>query len=157
MTTLPPKRAALPAPRRQTHRGFSLIEVTLALGVASVALITLLGMVPVGLNTFRSAIETTVRTDVTRRIVADMQQTPFSSINSSQSNYFFTDEGTPTSQGAANSVFKVNYTVSSNVSYPGGSSSALKKVTVLFYTQQDQAKNGPATYTNVVYVANNGL
>lgn len=141
-------------------KGFSLIEVTLALGVTAVALITLIGMVPVGLNTFRTAIETTVRTDVTRRIIADLQQTPFASISNSSSPIYFTDEGIPVGNSpTTNSVFKVDYSVDSNAKLPGASTNttSLKRVFVKFYTQQDQAKNGPSTYTNVVYVADNGL
>ncbi len=159
--TIPPSKPHLfprLCNRCKALKGFSLIEVTLALGVTAVALVTLLGMVPVGLNTFRTSIETTVRTDITRRIIADLQQTPFASISNSTKDYFFTDEGIPTTNRTADSIFKVNYTASSGVSFPGNSTTAaLKKITVLFYTQQDQAKNGPATYTNVVYVADNGL
>ena len=39
------------------HCGFSLVEVTLALGVASVCLIAIFGLLPVGLRTNQDAIQ----------------------------------------------------------------------------------------------------
>lgn len=68
------------SPRRAAHRrqrGFSLVEVTLAIGVVGFAFVAVLGLLPVGLHVFRAGIDTTVQSQIVQRVVADAQQTDF--------------------------------------------------------------------------------
>jgi len=43
----------IPGSHRMSHRGFSLIEVTIALGVVAFALVAIIGVLPMGLNSVR--------------------------------------------------------------------------------------------------------
>jgi len=56
--------------------GFSLVEVTLALGVAGFCLVALLGLLPVALNSNRAAIEQTAANGILSAIIADLRATP---------------------------------------------------------------------------------
>jgi Tfp pilus assembly protein PilV len=52
---------------------FSLVEVTLALGVAAFCLITLLGMVAVGIKTHQASVQQTTANEIISQIAADLR------------------------------------------------------------------------------------
>jgi uncharacterized protein (TIGR02598 family) len=60
---------------RDEH-AFSLIEVTLALGVAAISLLVIFSLLPIGLQTNQRSIEQTVSADVLSAVVADLRATP---------------------------------------------------------------------------------
>lgn len=55
---------------------FSLIEVAIALGVAAFALVAILGVIPIGLNSNKASIEQTAAAALAVSVVADLQATP---------------------------------------------------------------------------------
>ena len=55
---------------------FSLVEVTLALGIAAVSLLAIFALLPVGVKTNQIAIEQTASTDVLSAVAADLRATP---------------------------------------------------------------------------------
>lgn len=61
------------APKRAA---FSLVEVTLALGVAAISLLGIFALLPVGLQTNRTAIQQTASSDLISAVVADLRATP---------------------------------------------------------------------------------
>lgn len=63
--------------RRAVVAGFSLVEVALAVGIAGFALVSLLGLLPIGLNTFRTAMDTSVCAQIAQRVFNDAQQADF--------------------------------------------------------------------------------
>lgn len=75
--------------------GFSLVEVTLAIGIVSFAMLALLGAVPVGLSTMRQAADHTVESQIVRQISAEALYTPFSKLatNYAGATLCFSDEG----------------------------------------------------------------
>ena len=65
---------------KSTHRrqaAFSLVEVTMAIGIVAFAFLSLLGLVPTGLKTFRQAVDATVGSQITQRVINEAQQTDF--------------------------------------------------------------------------------
>jgi uncharacterized protein (TIGR02598 family) len=58
---------------------FSLVEVTLALGIASFALIGIFGLLPVGITSNQTSLEQTAAASLARAIVADLRCTPLTS------------------------------------------------------------------------------
>jgi len=54
---------------------FSLVEVTLALGVAAICLVALFGLMPVGVQTNRNATSQTRATNIIAAVVADLRTT----------------------------------------------------------------------------------
>ncbi len=53
--------------------GFSLVEITLALGVAAFCLVAILGMLPVGLKTQQAGAQQTTANAIISQIVADLR------------------------------------------------------------------------------------
>lgn len=57
-------------------RGFSLIEVALALGIAAFVLMVLLGMLPIGLTNHRNAERETQAASLLSTVVTDLKNSP---------------------------------------------------------------------------------
>ena len=71
---------------RARSSGFSLIEVTIALGITVFALITILALIPTGLGANRASTQLTNATNVLTGIFADLRQTPTSAAIASSSS-----------------------------------------------------------------------
>ncbi len=56
--------------------GFSLVEVTLSLGIAAFCLVALFGLLPVGLNTSQSASHQTGANGILSAVISDLRATP---------------------------------------------------------------------------------
>jgi uncharacterized protein (TIGR02598 family) len=63
---------------------FSLVEVTLALGIAAFCLIAVFGLMPVGVQTNRNATSQTRATNIMGAVIADLRATPTANNVSSQ-------------------------------------------------------------------------
>jgi len=63
---------------------FSLIEVTIALSIAAFSLVSILGLIPVGLNSSASAKRQTEAVSILSSITADLRSTPLHSGTSSR-------------------------------------------------------------------------
>src|SRR5438034_4714950 len=59
-----------------SHNGFSLVEVTLALGVAAFSLIAIFGLLVTGTQTNHTAIEQTASSDILTAVAADLRAAP---------------------------------------------------------------------------------
>ena len=112
------------------NAGFSLIEVTLALGIAAVALVGIFALLPIGLQTHRNAVEQTSSTDIMSAVVSDLRATPASSpagaaatssrfgivipgnpvSAKTESTLYFSPEGQASSTIAANSRYRFTIT-----------------------------------------------
>jgi uncharacterized protein (TIGR02598 family) len=125
---------------------FSLIEVTLALGVAAFCLIAVFGLMPVGVQTNRNATSQTAATNIIAAVVADLRATPrcvatsaqfqitlgtgpgcTSAIFPSAATLYFDSAGQFTTSPGANSGYQLNVTW--NNSPPTGLQYADLKVT----------------------------
>jgi uncharacterized protein (TIGR02598 family) len=104
--------------RRKTW-AFSLVEVTLALGIAAFCLIAVFGLMPVGVQTNRNATSQTAAGNIIAAVVCDLRATPKNATSSSQFNIAFGTNPPPmyfdgTGQFAttvgANSRYQLNIT-----------------------------------------------
>ena len=114
---------------------FSLVEITLALGIAAFCLIALFGLMPVGVQTNRNATSQTRATNITTSIVADLRATPPTTPRGNSTTsllyqisipanpvtsatsippLFFTDTGTFSTTMQTDSRFRVSITFSPN-------------------------------------------
>lgn len=81
-----------PAPRRHVcARAFSLVEIVLSLGIVSFAMVSILGIIPVGLSAYRDAMDLSVEAGIAQRLVAEVQRTDFENLGST--NFTFDDQG----------------------------------------------------------------
>jgi uncharacterized protein (TIGR02598 family) len=82
--------------RPRNSRAFSLIEVTIALAIVSVTFIALLGLLPVGLNTFTRSVDASVETQIGQSVLAQARQVKFSELEEFlNQKYDFDDQGKP--------------------------------------------------------------
>jgi uncharacterized protein (TIGR02598 family) len=89
---------------------FSLVEVTLALGIAAFCLIAVFGLMPVGVQTNRNATSQTRATNIMAAVVADLRATPNANTTSTQfvitfgtcKRLYFDSEGQVVSSGLCN-------------------------------------------------------
>jgi uncharacterized protein (TIGR02598 family) len=58
---------------------FSLIEITLAIGVAAISLVTIFALLPLGVQTNQRSIEQTASADILSDVTADLRATPVTS------------------------------------------------------------------------------
>jgi uncharacterized protein (TIGR02598 family) len=75
---LPP--ASLKKLRSRLSAGFTLVEVTLAIGVVAFALSGIIGLLPVGLQSHSRATEITVSTQIVQQVTANLLDAPTSSL-----------------------------------------------------------------------------
>jgi uncharacterized protein (TIGR02598 family) len=61
--------------KKRFTSGFSLIEVTLAIGIAAFCLIAIMGTIPVGMQTNRNATSQTAATNIVAAVVTDLRST----------------------------------------------------------------------------------
>jgi uncharacterized protein (TIGR02598 family) len=59
-----------------SRRAFTLIEVTLALGVAGFCLVSIFGLLPIGINSNQASLEQTVAGNIASSILSDLRSTP---------------------------------------------------------------------------------
>jgi uncharacterized protein (TIGR02598 family) len=105
--------------KRRSNWAFSLVEVTLALGVAAFCLIAVFGLIPVGVQTNRNATSQTAATNIMVAVVSDMRATPTGSNTSAQFGItfgtnppalYFDGTGQFASTLGANSRYQLNIT-----------------------------------------------
>jgi uncharacterized protein (TIGR02598 family) len=70
------------ARRRSGNLGFSLVEVTLAIGIIAFAIVPMLGLIPMGLSTSRQAVDNTIEAQIIQQLSNQAQQTDFSQLSS---------------------------------------------------------------------------
>ena len=86
-------------PRRDaSDAGFSLIEVTLAIGIIAFAFVALFGLLPTGMQTFRASVDATNDVTILQDMNAMVQVTGWKNIDSLDSTgtgdvYYFDEEG----------------------------------------------------------------
>ena len=97
---------------------FSLVEVTLALGIAGFCLIAVFGLMPVGVQTNRNATSQTAATNLMAAVVSDLRATPTTTNTSSQfgitfgtnKTLYFDGTGQFTTSLSTNSRYQLNVT-----------------------------------------------
>ena len=113
----------------QARNGFSLVEVTLALGVAAISFVAIFGLLPIGLQTDRDANEQIAAINISSAVIADLRATPGTGaanspqfgisipgpgLNSNPPPLYFSTEGTFSNALAADSRYRVTITFTSN-------------------------------------------
>lgn len=75
------ERSGLDARRaRNALAAFTLVEITIAIGIVAFAFISVVGMIPTGLNSFHQAMDASIRSQIAQRVLNDVQQTDFSQL-----------------------------------------------------------------------------
>jgi uncharacterized protein (TIGR02598 family) len=78
-------------PSRIVARAFSLIEVTIAMAIAAVALSTLMALLPQGMNTMRDAGDEAIMARIHQQILNELQMANFEALNQYQGMEIYFD------------------------------------------------------------------
>lgn len=106
-----------PISRRIRASAFSILEVVIAIGVVAFAFTALLGLLPVGMTIFSSALDTSVHSQIIQRFISDAEQTDFSTLQQQPTvTRYFDDEGSESVQLA--SVYTASMTVKPTTALP---------------------------------------
>lgn len=155
-----PTRPQNPPRRPHVRAAFSLVEVTLALGLVAFALISVLGLMPVGLTTMREAMDQTTQSQISRRVAGEMMLTPFSKLDAWLANgpIYFDDQGEK--QAAENGETRYSVEIRRGVSsFPGSSNETNLQgslATFLIEIRRGSGPSAPFVSTNVVHIPNSG-
>ena len=110
------------------REAFSLVEVTLALGVISFAMIAMVGLIPLGLTTLRQAIDSTTQSEIVQQFSAQTRLTKYTMLGSQYAGvtFYYDSEGTfltnSSTASPASAPSNTRYWVTANSvspAYPG--------------------------------------
>lgn len=165
MKTRPPRQTATGAAIHPLGRvrqrwlrsaAFSLVEVTLAIGVMGFSFVAIIGLVPVGLGNFRQTKNVSVASDISARILSELQDTPFTQLvgtttagqswnltkadgtpNGTAIRYF-DEQGTETTKANSSAVYQVNICVTNAPAFlvPGAATARTPNTAVASVTIQ---------------------
>ena len=128
-------------PKGRRIRAFSLPEVTMAVGIASMAIVLLLGLVPTGLNSLRDAAISLAEARIFQQISGEIQNANWGHPSGggagalsysllpgyNDTRRFFDDQGTPLTDAQATNSLRLAYVArirlnatSNGVAVPGG-------------------------------------
>ena len=125
-------------------RAFTLIEVTLALGVAGFCLTTIMGLLSVGLSSNQASSEQTVSASIAKAVMADLRTTPAVTGTSSRFGFTVPGSGVSLSGSAVTAAGKPQVLfldADSSGAYAGHgpvAGKSLYRVTVAFYPAASQ-------------------
>jgi uncharacterized protein (TIGR02598 family) len=131
--------------------GFSLVEVTLALGIAAFCLIALFGLLPLGIQTQQSSTSQTAAASVLASVVADLRTTPKTSLTSPQFEItfgtakvlYFDGEGRAVASADANATPRYRATITFPPSPAGASAPTFVSLKVSWPSSVDPATTTP--------------
>ncbi len=149
-------RCLIKKPWRARRRGgFTLVEVVLALGVASFGLISMMGLLTVGLKTFHDAMSATTETEIAQQMANQLQLANYSTIKSATTptTYYFTQEGIQTT--AANAVYYAQVAPPTVLTVPGATTAT--SLNTLTFVVSIWSVSSPQTINAIpIQIANNG-
>jgi uncharacterized protein (TIGR02598 family) len=136
MRTIPPAQFAPPTMlraengplfSRRTSAGFSLVETVLAIGIVAFGLVSLLGLMPVGLSTLRSAMDASISSEIVQHVVSDLRQT-----ETANTQYLYFDAQAGRLDDEQGALYFVNVVMppGNRTEVPGGETASLRKVLV---------------------------
>jgi len=136
-----------------TRSGFSLIEVTIAIGIVGFAVLALLGTLGVGSRTLGSAVSYSMQAQITQNVMGSLKLSDFTMLTNASpdgwdgAKLYFDERGVSTTNSAV-AIYTANIMVSNSVN--GNTNLARATLSIV------KNNNTNNTYTVATYIANNG-
>lgn len=94
-------------PVLKKRSGFSLIEVTIALGIVAFAIVPVIGLVSTGMKSLRDSMDETVRAEIVRKVSGEALRIPYTNLLEEFQNktFYFDDEGIQQYSSNASTIF----------------------------------------------------
>lgn len=144
------------------YSGFSLVEVVLALGITSFSLLTILGLLPVGLGVMREANEASTRARIVQKLHGEILLMPFSQLENRFANQtiYFDDAGERVQKDDISSLYQVEtkliapqYPVSEQAVSAIDINSSLKAIRLQFTKLRSENRDPK---NSIIWVPNSG-
>ena len=136
---------------RRTPLAFTLVEVALALGILSFALVAILALVPVALRGSRDSIEKGLELEMVQTARARLISLPYTALPDSGVLYF-TPEGVETTE-TGDVRYRLEFTNEADTALPGGQTAANVRTARLRILNTVTNRSGTAC----LYLPDNGL
>ena len=106
------------------HSGFSLVETVIAVGITATVIMTLLALLPIGLEKLRSASLTTSEAQIRQTIVSnykmlDWDEVEKQAVDGSEKDFYFDEQGAPVPQSDENMLYGARVWVGENITLSG--------------------------------------
>lgn len=85
--------------QKSATRAFSLVEVTLALGIVGFGMVSVMGLLPVGLTTFRDAMDRSVSAQIVQAVLNEYQLVDFTNLPTAPVTTYYSEEGRTSDEG----------------------------------------------------------
>jgi uncharacterized protein (TIGR02598 family) len=139
-------------PTQRSRAAFSLVEIAICMGIISFAFFSLLGLIPMGMSTFRQAMETSVGSLIAQRVINDALQTDFDILTGTgtgpfvQKNRYFDDQGTELTTGTG-AIYWVNTRINPTMATPStsGSNANANLATITVQVVNDPSNQTPVS------------
>ena len=110
-------------PQRRSA-GFSLVETVIAVGITATVIVTLLALLPIGLDTLRSASMRTSEARIKQAVVSNYKMTDWDEVEQqagegSGRDFFFDERGAPVPSSSENILFGARVWVEDRVTLAG--------------------------------------
>ena len=106
---------------RQTSKGFSLIEVTIALGIVAAVLVPLMAMLPESVRTMREATDLTTSSRILEEIMNEAQMTDYTDLSSfANRERYYDEQGNDITNNYSQYAELHHYTARIQISGQGG-------------------------------------
>lgn len=106
------------------NSGFSLVEVTIALGITAFAITSMMAVLHTGLGVLRDSVDSSVGTRILQAVGAEIRMS-----EGLEGLFYFDEMGRESSR--AESVYTAEVTRSTDAPVPGGARTGIEKVSVL--------------------------
>jgi uncharacterized protein (TIGR02598 family) len=151
-----------PKSKLRGNSGFSLVEVTLAVGIAALGIIAVLGLMPQGLEMSRKTGELSAQRQITEQIVRNLDQKSWSDLTGSNTLFtaYYDDQGLETTATAPTQAFIVKVqilTLSSSTTLPLGANGepylarAVMKIATTTNPQFDFSDQNRRNYATMIH------
>ncbi len=134
------------------NQGFSLVEVAVAMAIMGFGLLSIVGLVPMGLTNFRQAMNNTVESQIVQGITSELQLTSFKNL-AAGTNYYDAEGNLTKVTSQAVYTAKVALNPVGGTSFPMSLPSSAHSVTITIGNKSHA--NVSRTYSVIVANQNN--
>ncbi|MBE2204634.1 MAG: Verru_Chthon cassette protein B [Chthoniobacterales bacterium] len=142
---------------RLGSRAFSLVETVLALGIVSFGCVSIMGLLPCGLQVFRKAMDITLEGQITQQVVGQIGQSPYDRLAADfhGKTFWFDQEGNAVAKESDEGIYRADISLDTQPILPGTHALAAGNLTAVTIVLQRRNETGPVgtSKTFVTYVA----